>query len=457
MNEQNNGTMTLEELKTYLYSLEHEKDREIAKQVHDYKIMCNANMMKVRKKEIAKIEKTVTKEYEIKLKIKDDILDLLEEAKNIPSKVEKLEIAEYMVYRVDMRRTEKVINKAAKKLNRKFEIIQEEIDKKIDAFPALDDVGMIEYSEYQTKGEELALTKEQYKLEFTEEERNKLIEKELEIVEKIKEFNTIPIPHEILKNSDKEIQSKMQKFNNIRQKRIRILSGLKEEYERLLDPRELIKVIDDAISNIKQVKDILSKAEYNSVKNALIKKRKKVYRGTRDIRMSIETKEKKTGIQAFNIQEARYGRMEFLREEIADATSLIKENPIEELQKQLEKLKIAYEKEKQFASVIEKLDNGRNGTSTAEVKAFEEQIYNLNERLINSKKIVADQQERMKRAKQELLVLWKIEINSAVSKKKETLELPAPKAKRIAETKADIGKRTFMKLRKVSRGKHAVN
>jgi len=63
----------------------------------------------------------------------------------------------------------------------------------------------------------------------------------------------------------------------------------------------------------------------------------------------------------------------------------------------------------------------------------------------------------MKRAKQELLVLWKIEINSAVSKKKETLELPAPKAKRIAETKADIGKRTFMKLRKVSRGKHAVN
>lgn len=456
MDEQNNITMTVEKLKAYLYSLENQKEREIAKKTHDYKTMCNANMMKVRKKEIAKIEKTVSKDYIIKFKVRDEILNLLEECKNIPRDIEKLEITEYMLYRVDMRKTEKIINKAEKRLGRRFDAILEEIDKKIYEFPELDSIGMVDYSEYQTKGEELAKTKEQYKLEYTEEERKKLIEKELEIIEKVKEFNTIPIPHEILKNSDKDIQSKMQKFNNIRQKRIRMLQTMKEDYEKLIDPRELIRVIDDAISNTKTVKEILTKTEYNSVKKALIKRRKKVYRNTRDIRYLIETKEKKTGIQAFNIQEARYGRMGFLRDTILEATNLIKENPIEELQKQLEKLKIAYEREKQFASVIEKLDDGRNGNSTAEVRAYEEQINNLNQRLENSKKIVADAEESIKRAKQELLILWKIEINSAVSKKKETLELEAPKEKNIVQSEAQIGKKAFMKLKKASRGKHAV-
>lgn len=450
--------ISIQELKTYLNSLEHEKQSVILEQEHDYKVMCNSNMMKVRKKELAKIEKNVEKEFAEKFKVKDQILELLAEIKEIPSKIEKLEIAEYMVYRIDMRRTEKVINKATKKLERRYEVIVEEIDKLIDIFPSLDDVSMVDYSEYQTQGNRLELTKEQYKLEFTEEEREKLIEKELEIIDKVKEFNTIPIPHEILKNSDREIQSKMQKFNTIRQKRIRLLATMKEDYEKLLDPRELMRVIDDAITNIKVVKDILTNSEYRTVKNALIKRRKKLYRSTRDIRMLIETKEKKTGIQAFNIQEARYTRMDCLRDTINEATSLIKENPIEELQKQLDKLKTAYEREKQFASVIEKLNDGRSGGTTAEVRAYEEQIYQLNERLINSRKIVTDSQERIKRAKQELLVLWKIEINSAVSKKRETtLELPAPRTSRRSTNEAKIGKNIFIKLGKASKGKHAMD
>lgn len=445
------------QLKTYLNSLENEKKQEIENQINEYKTMCNSNMMKVRKREIAKIEKNVEKSYIVRFKVKNEILDLLDELREIPKQIEDLEIAEYMIYRVDLRKAEKVVNKATKRLGRRYDLILEEIDKKIYEFPALDNIDMVDYSEYQTQGNNLAKTKEQYKLEYTEEEREKLIEKELEIIEKVKEFNTIPIPHEILKNSDKEIQSKMQKFNNIRQKRIRILGTMKEDYEKLIDPRELLKIIDDAITNVKLVKDILSKTEYKSVKNALIKRRKKVYRSTKDIRFLIETKEKKTGIQAFNVQEARYGRMEFLRDTILEATNLIKENPIEELQKQLEKLKIAYQREKQFASVIEKLNDGNNGNSTAEVRAYEEQIYNLNERLINSKKIVNDAEERIKRAKQELLVLWKIEINSAISKKKETLELPEGRVKRNIQKEAEIGKKAFIKLKRASRGKHAMN
>ena len=103
----------------------------------------------------------------------------------------------------------------------------------------------------------------------------------------------------------------------------------------------------------------MTRAEYKSVKNALIKRRKRVFRSTNDIRSVIEAKEKKTGITSFNIQQARYLRMENLRNTILEAQRLIKEHPITELEEQLEKLKISYQREKQFASVIEKLDDGR--------------------------------------------------------------------------------------------------
>ncbi|MCI8621834.1 MAG: hypothetical protein HFJ50_09345 [Clostridia bacterium] len=460
MSEERKYTITVSEFKTYLYSLEHEKERAVAERVHEYKQRCNSNNTKVKKREIAKIEKTIEKEYTEILEIRDKILELLDEAKEIPIDIEKLEIAEYMLYRVDLRKAERVLNKVARKLGKRYQEIQEEVVDKIYDFPDLDDVKGIDYSEFSTDGKKLSKSKEQYKLEYTEEERNELITKELEIVRKVIEFNSIPIPHEILKNSDRDIQSKMQKFNSIRQKRIRILESMPEDYKKLIDPREVLLVIDEALNNIGIVKDILTKAEYKAVKNALIKRRKRVFRSTNDIRVVVETKEKKTGIANFNIQQARYNRMETLRNTILEAQNRIKENPITELEEQLEKLKISYEREKQFASVIEKLDDGRSGMpASLEVRAYEQQISSLGYRLANSRKIVSEAQEQIKNAKKELLILWKMEITSIVSKKKEMLELGAGRrstmrmpAKREQVGKLELNKKAFAKLKKSSRG-----
>jgi len=43
-----------------------------------------------------------------------------------------------------------------------------------------------------------------------------------------------------------------------------------------------------------------------------------------------------------------------LRETIAKATNLIKENPLDQLEEQLEKLKISYEREKQEINAFSK-------------------------------------------------------------------------------------------------------
>lgn len=453
MSEYKNNVITVSELRTYLYSVEREKERTKAKEIHEYKLRCNANCMKPKKREIAKIEKSVEKEYTDLLNIVDKTAELLDELKAIPQDIEKLEIVEYMLYRVDLRKTEKVINKVSKSLKSDYQDIQEKIEKLIHEFPVFDGLERIDYSEYSTDGTNFAKTKEQYRLEYTEEERNRLIQKELDTVEKAVLFNSIPIPHEILKNSDKDIQSKMQKFNNIRAKRIRVLSSMREDYKKLIDPRELLEVIDDALSSIDTIQNILTKAEYSTVRKALIRRRKKVYRSTNDIRAMIEAKEKKTGIANFNIQQARYQRMENLRQIISEGTQTIRENQIEPIEGQLEKLKISYEREKQFASVIEKLDGGRNGTSHTELRAFEEQIASLQYKLANSRKAVNTSQERIANAKKELLVLWKMEISMAVSKRKETLELVAPDAK--GEEPKRKQKTIFGKLKKVSGGKHA--
>ena len=289
-----------------------------------------------------------------------------------------------------------------------------------------------------------------------------MIKKELDIVEKAQKFNSFPIPHEILKNSDKDIQSKMQKFNNIRQKRIRILESLKADYERLMDPREILCMIDDAVENIDSVQNILTASEYKSVRKALTKKRKKVYKNTKDIRTLIKTKEKKTGIENFYIQEARYLRMEKLRTDILNATALIKQHPTDGLEVQLDKLKTSYDREKQFASVIEKLDDSSSDeTIKAEVKVYEEQINSLQNKIQKYKKILNEQQEIIKNSKKELIILWKMEINATISKKKESLELPERTITRetedtmnIEETE-EIQRNTFEKLKRISRGKHA--
>ena len=456
--------VTVSGIRAYLNSLEKRKQREKNKRTHDYKIECSSNMTKVKKRDIVKIEKAVEKEYISRMKLADEILELLDEAKAIPEDVERLEIAEYMLYRVDMRKSEKIINRTAKKLTRRYMEIQKEVAGKIKVFPMFKEVREIDYSEYNTSGDEIQKSKEQYKLEYTEEEREKLIEKELNIIEQVKAFNSVPIPHEILKNSDKDIQSKMQKFNSIRQKRIRILTTMEEDYKRLITPRELLNIIDEATKYLESVKHILPRAEYNTVKKSLLRRRKRIYRNTNDVRNVIKTKEKKTGILNFNIQQARYYRMENLRSTIAEATALIKDNPIEQPENQLEKLKTAYEREKQFASVIENLNGGMPGNTHAELRAYEEQIATLQYKLTNSRRIVKEQEERIRTAKKELLVLWKMEINEAIYKKKEVLALagknaapalgtgkrPTHRAKRI-----DSSKKAVVSLRKVSGGKHA--
>ncbi len=456
MLEHKSNILTAYDLKTYLYSLEKEKEREKMAEIHAYRQRCNSTMTKPKKRQIAKIEKQIDKEYVTRLKTRDELLELLEEIKTIPKDIEELEIAEYMLYRVDLRKAEKVINKVSKSLSKRYDEIQDEVEKKVNEFPILSQIVGVDFSEYDAKGNGLEHAKEQYKLEYTEEEREALIQKEVDIIEKVKYFNSVPIPHEILKNSDKDIQSKMQKFNNIRQRRIKILDTMKTDYEKLLDPREIMCTIDDAIITIDGIEEILTKAEYTSVKSALNKRKKKVYRSTNEIRNIIEAKEKKTGIQNFNIQQARYVRMENLRTIIIEATNLIKANPLEELEKQLEKLKISYEREKQFASVIEKLDNGTSEGAHAEVKVYEEQIMSTQKKLNNSRRIVEESEEKIRNAKKELLVLWKMEITSAVNKKANTLALAAPTPK--AQTTRGIDpKLALNKLKKASGGKHAMN
>ena len=69
------------------------------------------------------------------------------------------------------------------------------------------------------------------------------------------------------------------------------------------------------------------------------------------------------------------------------------------------------------------------------MRAYEQQIYNLQSKLTTSRTIVAEQQEKMKNAKKELLILWKMEITSVVSKKKEGIELALPGRKPRQEEK----------------------
>lgn len=254
----------------------------------------------------------------------------------------------------------------------------------------------------------------------------------------------------------------MQKFNNIRQKRSRILASMKTDYEKLIDPKEEFCMLDDAIENLEANQDILTASEYKSVRKALVKRRKKIYRNTNDIRTLIKTKEKKTGIENFYIQEARYLRMEKLRNDILNATALIKQHPVEGLETQLEKLKISYDREKQFASVIEKLDDSSSDeTIKAEVKVYEEQINSLQDKIQKYKRILNEQQEIIKNSKKELMILWKMEINSTISKKKESLELPERTSvedtrdiEDMRETE-EIKGNSFEKIKRLSRGKHA--
>lgn len=456
---ENQDKITIEELKTYLYSLEEEQKKATEEKINIYKTKCEENKKETKEKEIQNIEKRVDKEYKNKKNAKEEILELLEECETIPNKMDRLEASRYMIYRVNLKSAENTLIKATKRIGSRYNNIIEEIEDNIDKFEALDNVEEIDFSIYKPNGKELKEAKEKYKQEYTEEEKTALIQKELDIIEKAKIFNTTPIPHEILKNSDKDIQSKMQKFNSVRQKRLRILSTMEADYNRLKEPRETNEMIDDAISYIDNIQEILTKSEYNKVKNCLIKKRKKIYKNTNELRNTIKTKEKKTGIINYNIQEARYGRMATLRNIITEATNIVNANKLPGAEEQLEKLKTSYEREKQFAAVIEQLQEGTEEVTNqnTEVKVFEKQIATLEEKIKVSKKITKEQEEKITKAKKELLILWKMEIDTTISRRKETLELPeiTENNNYVENETQKVEKSLFKKIKKIQNGKHA--
>ena len=280
----------------------------------------------------------------------------------------------------------------------------------------------------------------------------------MEVVTKLKQFNLVPIPHEILKNSDKDIQSKMPKFNNMREKRIRILESMEGDYRKTLDSKEINLMIDDAIEYLSSMQDVLTETEYNAVKKMLIKRRKKIYKSTKDLRNTIMTKEKKTGVLCFNIQQARYERMEKLRKIIGESTVLMEQNSIENTEEELKKIKNSYAKEKQFAEVIKKLNTEEDNNNIIELQAYENRIKELEHHIEKAKQIVKEQEEKIREAKKELIILWKIEINDVIARKHNSLEITAPtegKDDSNQSIEVENTRSLFNKLRKTSGGKHA--
>ena len=355
---------------------------------------------------------------------KKELLLQIDECERIPQKIEKLKVAKYMAYRAYTNKAEKILAKAIKRLSNRYNKVVDKIFDSVKEIEQFENIEEIDFSKYKPNSEELIKIKEKFKEEFTEEERKALIQKELYIIEKEKSFNTMPIPHEILKNSDREIQTKMKKFNDSRQKRLRIMSTMEQDYEKLIEPREDYKMVEDAIIYVETIKYILRNSEYKALENSFAKRKKKIYKSSKEIRDIIKYKEKKTGIINYNIQEARCERMNKLGNTINDASKIIEQNRITEVEKQLEKLKASYEKEKQYASIIEKLhEESSDINSGAEVEELKNKIYGLEERINVSKKVIEEQKDIINNAKKELLILWKIEINSTISKQEKILEL----------------------------------
>lgn len=377
-------------------------------------------------------ENTTTTAQEIKTylcsledsKEKKELLSLLDECEKIPKKIERLKVTKYMAYRAYANKAEKIIAKAIKRLSNKYNNVVDKIFDKTKDFEQFENIEEIDFSEYKPELDELIKAKEEFKEEYTEEEKNDLIQKELYIIEKAKGFNTMPIPHEILKNADRDIQSKMKKFNDARKKRLKIMATMKDDYVQLIEPKAENRMLDDAILNVEKVKYILTNSEYKALSRTFAKERKKIYRNSKEIRNIIKSKEKKTGIINYNVQEARYERMNKLGNTINDATKIIEQNKVTEIEKQLEKLKISYAREKQFESVIKKLHEEAEDTDmNTEVQTLENRIKNFEETINVSKKVIKEQEEIINNAKKELLILWKIEINTTISKQEKILEL----------------------------------
>ena len=422
---ENQKSIKVADLKVYLYSIEEEIANEKKFRINVYEESCKEDEREIIKSNVQKIEKGIDRKYKGRNHTKDKILSFINELESIPEKLEKLQITGYMIYRVDIRRAENIIQKAINRYKELYSNLIEEIKETVEDSPEFCDIGDIDFSEYTITINALDKVKEQYKEEYTDEEREALIKNELDIIEKVKIFNTTPIPHEILKGSDRELQLKMQKFNNARQKRLDIINTMKEDYLKLTEPREIEEMIADALASVEKISNILNESEYHKVKNALLRRKRKVYRSTSEIRNIIKSKEKKTGIISYNLQEARYERMKYLTNIINNASNIIKINDISKITEKLKKLKSSHLKEKQFASVIDKIneDAGALPNENIELRLIEDEIISLENRINNSKKVINEQEEIINQTKKELLVLWKIEIDNTISNKKEKVQL----------------------------------
>ena len=399
--------------------------------------------------EITKITLEDIKSYFCSLKStteKEEISSQIDECERISQEIEKLKIAKYMAYRAYVNKAEKILSKVIKRLENRC---NQTIDNIFEKTKEIEQFENIQEITFKRNYEELTRIKENFKEEYTEEEKKALIQKELYIIEKAKIFNTMPIPYEILKESDREIQTKMKKFNDTRQKRLRIMSTMAQDYEKLIEPKSDYKMLEDAISNIETIKDILKNSEYKAIEKSFAKSKKRIYKSSKEIRDIIKYKEKKTGIINYNIQEARYERMNKLGSIISDASKMIEQNNTTEVEKKLNKVKASYEKEKQYASIINKLHEGTSDANMG-LKTLECEIHELEERINTSKQVIKEQEDIINNAKKELLILWKIEINTTISKQEKILELPEDTEKNIKKEKQkhrEKKKSIFQKLK----------
>ena len=135
MAEEKQKTITISELKTCLYSLEKEKEEEKQRRTKEF-LEENADEKEQKQnKGTMKIAKDIDKEYSRIFEAKDKITEILEEMQEIPKEIEKLIIAEYMIYRVDYRKAEKYINKIYKKLEKSYITMKDVVNKQIEEIP----------------------------------------------------------------------------------------------------------------------------------------------------------------------------------------------------------------------------------------------------------------------------------------------------------------------------------
>lgn len=448
------GVITVEELKTYLESPKEEITKDETLKISEYTKKCEEEHKNVDEKNIRKIKEELKSEYERRNQTKDKILSILKECDEISSKIEKVEVAKYMITRADVRRAEKIVQKEIEELQTTYGKNINEILEIIKKIHGLENVENIDFNIYKQSEKLLTKVKEEFKEELSEDERKELFKEKLDNIENIKRFNSAKIPNKVLKNADNEMQAKLSKFMLVRQKRIKIASTMKNDYMKLVEPTEYKIMIEDALEKLKIISDIIEENRYKKINRELIKIQKRIDRSTSEIRYIIGYKEKKLGLEDYNTQFARQNRMENLETEICNANKDINSKNIESLKKQLAETQKTYEKEKQFKDIVSKFEEPEE---TEKDKNSEELIEEIRKNLVSlqneveiAEKIIAEQNKRIEKINEELLVLWKIEIDSTLEVKNNAIALLGnKKEENTKENLQDMFVKAISKLKKM--------